>query len=117
MFSATHVSIPVNSTVFAGLLWTVSFGLMLGATFARDGRVLAWWAILVAIAAVGCTITAVINHARKVVLDVMSWEHNLIRGETAALRGEDVTEGPQPLGVVPFLRAGAQASPDRTRAD
>lgn len=114
MFSATHLSIPLNSAVFAGLLWTAATGLMLGATFS-EAHILAMWAMLVALGALGCSIAAVINHARKVVLDVMSWEHKLIRRELAALRGDD--DGKSVPGVVPFQRVVSQASPDRTRAD
>lgn len=72
---------PSGSAAMSTLLWLVAVSLMVaegGDQTTPDGT-LARWSILVALVATCCTVSALINHARRVVLDVVSFEHQTTR--------------------------------------
>ena len=80
---SSRIVIPINCAVCAALLWVVAVGLMVADAYLDwqgDGT-LARWSILAAIAAGSLTVSAMINHAKGVVLDVISWEHKQTRRE------------------------------------
>lgn len=80
---SSRIVIPVNCAVTAGVLWLVAVGLTVADVYIDwhgDGT-LARMSILAAIAAGSLTVGAMINHAKGVVLDVISWEHKQTRRE------------------------------------
>lgn len=82
------LTIPMNEAGAAVGLWLFAGLLMIAETVTdADGRV-ARWAILVGIAAATLTIAAVVSHARRVVLDVISWEAQRTR-EAQVPNGSD----------------------------
>lgn len=74
MTNRRRLTIPLDHVGAAGALWLLAIALMVveSATDA-SGRV-ARWAILVGVGAATMTLVAVVQHARRVVLDVISWE-------------------------------------------
>jgi hypothetical protein len=66
----------ITSTTGAVTLWVAAIGLMVWDTI-RPGPVgaLAAWSLLVAGAAGVLTLYGAVHHARRVVLEVMTWEH------------------------------------------
>jgi hypothetical protein len=93
------MSSPSGSTITSALLWLAAVGLMIAES--RDAVVpdgiLSRWSILVALAATCWTISALINHARRVMLDVISIEHQATRAGAV----ERIKRGPH---VVPIRR-------------
>lgn len=71
--SGGSLAVRFDSSVLVVLLWVTAFSLMLWHTFAGSalsGR----WAILCGIAAGTWTVARVVNHARRVICEVMSYE-------------------------------------------
>ena len=68
-----------DGTTAAALLWVASFGLMTWHTI-TGGQPLGRWAILIGILAGSWTVALVVNHARRVICEVVSYEHRHTRG-------------------------------------
>jgi hypothetical protein len=75
------IPLPINYTFGAVILWLVAVGLMVAEGFYDVGEPgsLARWSILVAIGAATVSVGGLISRARRVVLDVISWEHKRTR--------------------------------------
>lgn len=56
-------------------LWVTAVALMAIDTFDGRSAVAGRWALFIGLAATSASITGVVKHARRVVLEVMSWEH------------------------------------------
>lgn len=79
--SSFRVSFHLPCAAFwATALWPTAFLLMIAGSFQHSGH-LGRWAILLGLAAATCTAQWIVCHARAVVLDVVSWEHRLTRGD------------------------------------
>lgn len=78
---SSRIIIPLNCAVWASLLWLAAVSLVVADVYVdwRGDGTLARLSILVAIAAGALTVGAMINHAKGVVLDVISWEHQQTR--------------------------------------
>lgn len=65
----------------AVVLWIAAVGLLAVDTYASGHEATAWtrWSILLGIAAGTATVAAVMHHNRRVVLDVVSFEHRMTR--------------------------------------
>jgi len=87
MISAARLLLSANRGALATILWTIAVMLLLGDTFgewrAKPGT-LGRWALLIGLMATCVTVSVMINHARAVVLECMSWEHKTMRAETSA---------------------------------
>lgn len=76
------MSHPSLTVIVSATFWLTAVLLMLieHANSSISDGTLSHWAVLVALGATCWTVSALINHARRVVLDVVSWEHRETRG-------------------------------------
>jgi len=102
MFSSLVLSI--NRAAAATVLWVVSIMLLLGETFGDwpiEPGTLGRWALLTGLMATCCTVSVMINHARSIVLECMSWEHKNILSEHGQAHGQAHGES---MSLVPPLK-------------
>lgn len=64
---------PATLTIAA--LWATSVALLVYDTFQPEDTKAGRWAVVAAIAAATWTVVLVTQHCRRVILEVMSWEH------------------------------------------
>lgn len=87
-FSNKRLTITVDGALGAACTWVLSVSLMVWDTIAELGHgTVARWSLLVGLMAAVWTLALVISHARRVVLEVMSYE---FRTRDKAAAGEDV---------------------------
>lgn len=81
-----HSTITISTT-----LWLAAIALMVteGLNASVADGLLSRWSVLVALGAACWTIAALINHARRVVLDVVSWEHRTTRAAASGAAAHD----------------------------
>lgn len=80
----SQVVVRLDGTAAVTLLWVASFGLMIWHTATGDQPV-GKWALLLSIAAGSWTVVRVVNHARRVICEVVSYEHRLTRSSDGEL--------------------------------
>lgn len=79
LLSSFRVSLPLPCALFwAVFLWPAAFVAMVSSTVYHDAH-LGRWAILIGLAAATCSGQVIVSRARRVVLDVVSWEHRRTR--------------------------------------
>jgi len=80
-FSGRRLTVTVDGALGAACTWVLAVSLMVWDTLAETGQGTAGrWALLVGLMAASWTLALVVHHARRVVLEVISYEFRL-RGE------------------------------------
>lgn len=69
------IKVPCRATLGAAMLWIAALVLMVYDTIDGATTMAARWSLFIGLGATSWTITLAIRHARRVVLEVMSWEH------------------------------------------
>lgn len=70
-----QIWIPSRATLSAGAMWLAALVLMAWDTLDGSRNQVGRWALLVGMGAMTWTLVLTANHCRRVVLEVMSWEH------------------------------------------
>lgn len=78
--SSHTLTIPLNPSVIAVvLLWLVAVGLLVWDTFHHTHGNAGEWALFLGMSAAVWTAALLMAHTRRVVLEVVSWEHRQTR--------------------------------------
>lgn len=67
--------IPADARLYITIVYGVALGLLIAGTIHDDGSILRAWAIFLALGATTWTCVTLHCYSRRVILEVMSWEH------------------------------------------
>ena len=70
-----YLRIPTDARLWAALLFGAALGLLIADTVDLHKSLLSTWAIFCAFAGLAFLVSGLHSYSRRVVLEVMSWEH------------------------------------------
>lgn len=84
------IKMPSRAVLGASALWIVALLLMVFDTLDAGASAAGRWALFIGLAATSSTIALAVRSARRVVLEVMSWEHWMMNGGKEEDRSDGV---------------------------
>lgn len=67
--------IPTDTRLYVASLYLASLALLVFDSLDHDGSLLCVWSVFLALVATGAMCAVLHAHSRRVILEVMSWEH------------------------------------------